>query len=92
MLTGVAKAVKETEKISGDNYAFFTTGTGNQTAILSDGMGSGDKACADSTMVVELMEKFLEAGFQTETAVQMINSSLVSGGENTNMSTWIFAA
>jgi Serine phosphatase RsbU, regulator of sigma subunit len=87
VLTGVAKAVKETEKISGDNYAFFTTGTGNQTAILSDGMGSGDKACADSTMVVELMEKFLEAGFQTETAVQMINSSLVSGGENTNMST-----
>lgn len=87
VLTGVAKAVKETEKISGDNYAFFATGTGNQTAILSDGMGSGDKACADSTMVVELMEKFLEAGFQTETAVQMINSSLVSGGENTNMST-----
>ncbi len=87
VLTGVAKAVKETEKISGDNYAFFATGTGNQTAILSDGMGSGDKACADSTMVVELMEKFLEAGFQTETAVQMVNSSLVSGGENTNMST-----
>ena len=87
VLTGVAKAVKETERISGDNYAFFATGTGNQTAVLSDGMGSGDKACADSTMVVELMEKFLEAGFQTETAIQMINSSLVSGGENTNMST-----
>lgn len=87
VLTGVAKAVKETEKISGDNYAFFSTNTGNQTVVLSDGMGSGDKACADSTMVVELMEKFLEAGFQTETAVQMINSSLVSGGENTNMST-----
>lgn len=87
VLTGVAKAVKETEKISGDNYAFFETGAGNQTAVLSDGMGSGDKACADSTKVVELMQKFLEAGFQTETAIQMINSSLVSGGENSNMST-----
>lgn len=87
VLTGVATAVKETEKISGDNYAFFETGTGNQTAVLSDGMGSGEKACADSTMVVELMQKFLEAGFQTETAIQMINSSLVSGEENANMST-----
>lgn len=87
VLTGVAKAVKETEKISGDNYAFFETGPGNQTAVLSDGMGSGDKACADSTKVVELMQKFLEAGFQIETAIQMINSSLVSGGENSNMST-----
>lgn len=87
VLTGVAAAVKETERISGDNYTFFETGAGNQTAILSDGMGSGEKACADSTMVVELMQKFLEAGFQVETAIQMINSSLVSGEENANMST-----
>lgn len=87
VLTGVAKAVKETEKISGDNYAFFETGTGNLTMVLSDGMGSGDKACSDSTMVVELMQKFLEAGFQTEMAIQMINSALLTGEENSNMST-----
>lgn len=87
VLTGISTAVKETEKISGDNYAFFETGVGNQTAVLSDGMGSGEKACADSTLVVELMQKFLEAGFQIETAIQMINSSLVSGEENANMST-----
>jgi len=87
VLTGIATAVKETEKISGDNYAFFESGAGNMTAVLSDGMGSGEKACKDSTMVVELMQKFLEAGFQTETAVQMINSSLLSGEENSNMST-----
>ncbi len=87
VLTGVAKAVKETEKISGDNYAFFEGNAGNLTAVLSDGMGSGEKACADSTMVVELMQKFLEAGFQMEVAIQMINSALLTGGENTNMST-----
>ncbi len=87
VLTGVAKAVKETEKISGDNYVFFETGAGNLTAVLSDGMGSGDKACKDSTMVVELMEKFLDAGFRIETAVQMINSALLSGESNTNLST-----
>ncbi len=87
VLTGVAKAVKETEKISGDNYVFFESEAGNLTAVLSDGMGSGDKACSDSTMVVELMQKFLEAGFQMEMAIQMINSALLTGGENANMST-----
>ncbi|MBQ8596632.1 MAG: SpoIIE family protein phosphatase [Lachnospiraceae bacterium] len=87
VLTGVAKAVKETEKISGDNYVFFEANPGNLTAVLSDGMGSGDKACVDSAMVVELMEKFLEAGFQTEMAIQMINSALLTGEENANMST-----
>ena len=87
VLTGVAKAVKETEKISGDNYSIFETETGNLTAVLSDGMGSGEKACSDSTMVVELMQKFLEAGFQMDVAIQMINSALLAGGETSNMST-----
>ena len=87
VLTGIAKAVKETERISGDNYAFFEKDTGNLTAVLSDGMGSGEKACADSTMVVELMQKFLEAGFQMEVAIKMINSALLGEGENANMST-----
>lgn len=50
-------------------------------------MGSGEKACRDSTMVVELMQKFLEAGFQMEMAIQMINSLLLTGEENANMST-----
>ncbi|MBP3603422.1 MAG: SpoIIE family protein phosphatase [Lachnospiraceae bacterium] len=87
VLTGVAKAVKETETISGDNYACFETRDGNLTAVISDGMGSGEKACRDSSMVVDLTEKFLEAGFQAETAIQMINSTLLSGEENANMST-----
>ena len=87
VLTGVASAVKETEKISGDNYTFFRREAGNLTAVLSDGMGSGEKACSDSTMVVELMQKFLEAGFQMEMAIQMINSALLTGEENSNMST-----
>ena len=48
VLSGYAKAVKETEKVSGDNYSFFETNNGYYMAILSDGMGSGEKACADS--------------------------------------------
>lgn len=87
VLTGVAKAVKETEKISGDNYAIFETEAGNLSVVLSDGMGSGSKASKDSAMIVELMEKFLEAGFHNEVAVQMVNSVLIAGAESGNMST-----
>lgn len=87
VLTGVAKAVKETETVSGDNYSFLETKEGSLTVILSDGMGSGKKACKDSELVIELMEKLLEAGFGRETAVQMINGSLIAAGESQNMST-----
>ncbi len=87
VLTGVAKAVKETEAVSGDNYSFMEMKEGGLTAVLSDGMGSGEKACKDSEFVIEFMEKFLEVGFSKETAVQMINGSLIAGGESQNMST-----
>lgn len=86
-LCGEAVAVKEGENISGDNYAIFETVPGNQTMALSDGMGSGEKASADSGMVVELIQKFLESGFLPETAISMINSCLVAGEENSNLST-----
>lgn len=87
VLTGVAKAVKETERMSGDNYSFLEVREGALTAVLSDGMGSGEKACKDSEFVIDFMEKFLEAGFGKETAVQMINGALIAGGESQNMST-----
>lgn len=87
VLSGYAKAVKETEKVSGDNYSFFETNSGYYMAILSDGMGSGEKACADSEIVVDMAEKLMDAGFSIETTVHMINDALLAGAENTNMST-----
>lgn len=87
VLTGVAKAVKEMESVSGDNYSFMEIKEGGLTAVLSDGMGSGEKACRDSEFVIDFIEKFLEVGFSKETAVQMINGSLIAGGESQNMST-----
>lgn len=87
VLSGYAKAVKETEKVSGDNYSFFETKNGYFMAILSDGMGSGEKACADSEIVVDMAEKLMDAGFSIEMTVQMINDALLAGAENMNMST-----
>ncbi len=87
LLAGVAKAVKETEKISGDNYSFYEADTGKMMILLSDGMGSGEKACEDSRRVIEIMESFLTAGFRMESAIQMINGALSAAGSEQNMST-----
>lgn len=85
--TGVARAVKETEKFSGDSYGFSEDEKGRFSILLSDGMGSGDKAMADSELVIELSEHFLEAGYPLDKAMRLINGALVSGVDNKNMST-----
>ena len=87
VFTGTAKAVKENETVSGDNFCQFETDKGGMTIMLSDGLGSGEKACADSHRVLDLMERLLSAGFSGETAVQMVNTSLSIGGGENNIST-----
>lgn len=87
ILTGVAKAIKENEKISGDNYTFCEIKNGNVLMALSDGMGSGEKACSDSEEIIELLEKLMETGFSKNAAVEMINGALIANAEEQNMST-----
>ncbi len=86
-MIGAARAIKETETVSGDNYSIVESEQGKLTVLLSDGMGSGEKACRDSEMVLDLMEKFLEAGYSYSTALNLVNGSLVAKGEEQNMST-----
>lgn len=83
----VARRIKDGGTVSGDNYSFLKTDGGQMTAMLSDGMGSGDTACKESALVLELLEKFLEAGFTKETALQMMNSTMVIRGEDDLYST-----
>ena len=54
-------------------------------------MGSGSQANQESEMVVELLQKFIEAGFRKETAIQMMNSAMVLQGEENNYSTLDYA-
>lgn len=87
ILSGFAKAVRETENISGDNYSFLETSEKEFICILSDGMGSGPKAFEDSAEVIERMEQFIESGFHKQKAIQMINDTLLMEEEERNMST-----
>lgn len=87
VLPGYAKAVKENETVSGDNYAIIESVRGKLTVFLSDGMGSGEKASRDSEKVLDLMEKLLEAGYDIDTAMSLLNSALAVSEEEQNMST-----
>ncbi|MFT3985146.1 MAG: SpoIIE family protein phosphatase [Lachnospiraceae bacterium] len=78
ILTGVARAAKNEETVSGDNYSFTNLGVGRMVASLSDGMGSGEQACKESEEVIEMLEHYVEAGFTKEAAVQMINTTIVA--------------
>lgn len=78
VLTGVARATKREETVSGDNYSFTNLGVGRIVASLSDGMGSGEQACRESEEVIEMFEHYVEAGFTKEAAVQMINTAIVA--------------
>lgn len=87
VLTGYARAVREQEKISGDNYSIMELDCGKLVILLSDGMGSGEKACQESRSVIERMETLLEAGHTINSAVNIVNNTLLAAGEPANMST-----
>ena len=80
-LTGVSRAVKEGEKVSGDQFATLESEKGKVILLLSDGTGSGENASRGSGRVLDLMEKMLEAGFGTETSVSLLNSALYAQNE-----------
>ena len=84
VLTALSRPVKEDEVVSGDNYAVIEAEKGRMTIMLSDGTGSGEKACRDSERVLDLMEKMLEAGYETGAAVNMVNTALFAVGEDGN--------
>lgn len=92
VLYGVRKEIRQNEAVSGDNFSVFWLPEGQFYAGLSDGMGSGLQACAQSELILDLLEQFLEAGFSRETAVRMINSSLVLQPEEHVFSTIDIAA
>lgn len=90
-LQGIATEKKTGSFISGDSYSFFAMDDGNYHICLSDGMGSGSRANQESEMVVDLLQKFIEAGFKKEIAIKLMNSAMVLQGEENSFSTLDYA-
>lgn len=75
--TGVSMAAKEGYADSGDSYSIMNIQGDKSVLVLSDGMGSGEKAANESRAAIEILEEFIQTGFDKETAIKIINSVLV---------------
>ena len=67
---------KNKEDISGDSYTFVRTDDNHLIMAISDGMGTGAVAAADSGSVMDFMEEYVAAGFDITKAPEVINEAL----------------
>lgn len=74
----VGEASYAFEEISGDSSLSFSFGRNSQALIISDGMGKGSRAAAESSVVVTTLSKLLSAGFDVDLAVKTVNAVLMS--------------
>lgn len=87
LCTGVATAIKEDEKSSGDNTFLHEISGAERICAISDGAGSGEEAYADSEEVLEWLEKYVDSGFRLERAAEIVNGYFMSLGREQNMPT-----
>lgn len=85
--TGMARRSKYEDQVSGDNYSFMNTGAGKYILALSDGMGTGQAASSQSKVAINLLEQFMETGFDQDTAIKLINSILVLKSDDDSFAT-----
>lgn len=74
MLSYVASIPKDGEKFSGDSFNFGKNKNGIYVIALSDGMGSGPDAGLESSVAIDIIDEFIERGYDEEIAIKAINS------------------
>ena len=77
----------DNEKLCGDTFESFYDGRGNYVVILSDGMGTGPRAALDSAMASGLMARLVKAGFGFQSALRLVNSSLLLKSRDESLAT-----
>ncbi len=87
IVTGFVKRQKDTDTVSGDNFSFIEAKEGKFYMILSDGMGVGHKAALESSLAVNLLEKFISAGYDQSSALEAVNSFLLIKSNDENYAT-----
>lgn len=73
----IGKAKIAREEISGDSQIVFEISDSKLAIVLSDGMGVGKKAHAESDVTVRLLERMLKAGYGLAATVSSINRLLM---------------
>ncbi|MDE6373262.1 MAG: SpoIIE family protein phosphatase [Clostridia bacterium] len=73
---GVAHAVKEGERVSGDTHSVIKINEHSFLMALSDGMGSGEYARKVSATAISLIEAFYRSEMPTDIVLDTINKLL----------------
>ena len=81
MAIGTAEKTKENSEISGDSTLTIRLKDGKYLVALSDGMGSGKAAKQSSSKALKMLENLFLSGFDKNTSMELINSSLISQNE-----------
>lgn len=81
MAVGNAEITKKDSKISGDGILSIRLKDGKYLLALSDGMGSGEEARQSSNKALKMLENLLLSGFDKNTSISLINTSLMNQNE-----------
>ncbi|MBQ7386207.1 MAG: SpoIIE family protein phosphatase [Ruminococcus sp.] len=73
--------------LCGDSANYYSSGSGNMVAVISDGMGTGGRAAVDSNMAVSILKKLTQAGLSFDSALSVINASLMVKSEEETLAT-----
>lgn len=75
---GHSIAIKDNMPVSGDSILNTKLKDGKYLIAISDGMGSGPEARKSSQIVTSMLKRLLNSGFEKNTSISLINSSLLN--------------
>lgn len=78
---GITEKTKEKSDVSGDSIINIRLKDGKYLVAISDGMGSGNEASQSSSKALEMLKKLILSGFDKNTSIELINSSLINQNE-----------
>jgi stage II sporulation protein E len=73
--------------ICGDSFVITELNNGKFISVISDGMGTGEKACQESQTAITLLESLLNSGFDNQVALKTINSVLMLRSDQESFTT-----
>ncbi len=85
--TAVRRLSRYEDEVSGDNFYIGDIGNGQKLLLIADGMGNGEKASRDSNQLIDSLEELLNAGFDKEMSIRVVNSYLAEKNKGESFST-----
>ena len=78
---GQATKTKNNSPVSGDSILQIRLNDGKYLLAISDGMGSGPDARKSSQIAIKMLERLLMSGFDKNTSVDLINTTILNANE-----------